>query len=132
MPWITKTGSLTREDLLQLVTQSIAEAKKRICARPKKVLLLPPDITRAHSGSGWITEAFYNALSPEADVWVMPTLGQHVAHTPEENRWMFGSIPEDGFSSTTGAAAARPSEAFQPTSCGRFPKAARIGRFPSA
>ena len=95
MPWITKTGSLTREDLLQLVTQSIAEAKKRICARPKKVLLLPPDITRAHSGSGWITEAFYNALSPEADVWVMPTLGQHVAHTPEENRWMFGSIPED-------------------------------------
>src|SRR5207253_10773848 len=23
------------------------------------------------------------------------SLGQHVSHTPEENYWMFGSIPED-------------------------------------
>jgi len=28
-------------------------------------------------------------------VHVIPTLGQHVPHTPEQNRHMFGSIPED-------------------------------------
>ncbi len=60
----------------------------------KRVLLLPPDLTRAHSGAGWITETLYNLL-PDSDVHVIPTLGQHRPHTPEENRWMFGSIPED-------------------------------------
>jgi nickel-dependent lactate racemase len=59
------------------------------------VLLLPPDITRAHSGSGWIVEEFYKIFSKEAEVYVIPTLGQHLPHTPEQNRWMFGSIPEE-------------------------------------
>ena len=26
---------------------------------------------------------------------MIPTLGQHLPHTPEQNRWMFGSIPEE-------------------------------------
>lgn len=30
-----------------------------------------------------------------AEVYIMPTLGQHLPHTPEQNSWMFGSIPED-------------------------------------
>ncbi|MCF7837672.1 MAG: lactate racemase domain-containing protein [Candidatus Marinimicrobia bacterium] len=94
MPWFTEEGtSIDREQVLALVAQAIAEAKARICAQPRRVLLLPPDITRAHSGAGWITEAFYQALASEAEVHVIPTLGQHVPHTPEENRWMFGAIP---------------------------------------
>jgi nickel-dependent lactate racemase len=59
------------------------------------VLLLPPDLTRAHSGSGKITETLYNALAPQCDVHVIPTLGQHVPHTAEQNRWVFGSIPNE-------------------------------------
>ena len=75
--------------------QALAEARSRICARPKRVLLLPPDITRAHSGAGRLTEILYQRLSAEADVHVIPTLGQHVPHTPDENRRMFGSIPNE-------------------------------------
>jgi nickel-dependent lactate racemase len=56
-------------------------------------LLLPPDITRAHSEAGYLTEVLYNLLANEAEVHVIPTLGQHVPHTDAENRRMFGAIP---------------------------------------
>ena len=49
----------------------------------------------AHSGAGRLTELLYNIFAKEAEVHVIPTLGQHVPHTPEENRRMFGSIPEE-------------------------------------
>lgn len=73
----------------------MAEARRRLAPRPKRVLLLPPDITRMHSGSGWITEKFYQLLREEADVHVIPTLGQHEPHTREQNRQMFGAIPHE-------------------------------------
>jgi len=95
MTWFSKEAKLSREDVLELTRQAADEALKRICEKPKKVLLLPPDITRAHSGAGWITEEFYKIFSKDADVHVIPTLGQHVPHTPEQNKWMYGSIPEE-------------------------------------
>ena len=95
MPWITERAAEISWDRLQkLMEQTVAEARRRICAKPKRVLLLPPDITRMHSGAGRLTEMLYNLLKDEAEVHVIPTLGQHVPHTPEENRQMFGSIPE--------------------------------------
>jgi nickel-dependent lactate racemase len=96
MPWITETAkSISRARVEQLVEEAVAEARTRLGSRPRRVLLLPPDITRMHSGSGWITEKFYNLLAGEADVHVIPTLGQHEPHTPEQNRQMFGSIPNE-------------------------------------
>ena len=95
MTWFSKTGKLSREDVLKLTRKAADAALEKICAKPEKVLLLPPDITRAHSGAGWITEEFYKIFSEYADVHVIPTLGQHVPHTPEQNKWMFGSIPEE-------------------------------------
>ncbi len=95
MPWISESAAeidWTRLDML--MQQTVAEARRRICARPKRVLLLPPDFTRAHSGVGRLTEMLYRQLSAEAEVHVTPTLGQHVPHTSEENRRMFGSIPQ--------------------------------------
>ena len=94
MPWITEEGFLDREQILNLTMQLIREAETRISKSPKRVLLLPPDITRAHSGAGWITNALYHHYANNAEVHVIPTLGQHVPHTPEQNRWMFGDIPE--------------------------------------
>lgn len=91
-----ESSNISREQILELARQYAAEAKKRICANPKRVLLLPPDITRAHSGSGWIVEELYKIFTAEgADVHLIPTLGQHVPHTPEQNKWMFGSVPEE-------------------------------------
>ncbi len=94
MPWFSeKSDRIDWTRLEELMEQTAAEARKRICARPKRVLLLPPDITRAHSGAGRLTEMLYNLFAGEADVHVIPTLGQHVPHTEEENRHMFGAIP---------------------------------------
>ena len=91
-----ESSNISREEILELARQYAAEAKKRICANPKRVLLLPPDITRAHSGSGWIVEELYKIFTAQgADVHLIPTLGQHVPHTPEQNKWMFGSVPEE-------------------------------------
>ncbi len=96
MPWFyEERENISRERILELIEKAVNEAFSRISQKPEKVLLLPPDITRAHSGAGWITEEFYRIFSQYADVYLIPTLGQHVPHTPEQNRWMFGSIPEE-------------------------------------
>jgi nickel-dependent lactate racemase len=96
MPWISERAAEISWDRLQtLMEQTVAAARRRICATPKRVLLLPPDITRMHSGAGRLTEILYRLLCDEADIHVIPTLGQHVPHTSEENRQMFGSIPNE-------------------------------------
>ncbi|MCL2742804.1 MAG: lactate racemase domain-containing protein [Planctomycetaceae bacterium] len=95
MTWFQEERHLTKDEVLALTAKFADEAKKRIAANPKRVLLLPPDITRAHSGAGYITEELYKIFAKDADAHVIPTLGQHVPHTPEQNRWMFGSIPEE-------------------------------------
>ena len=97
MPWISEQAAhLDAARLEALMEAALDEARRRISAAPKRVLLLPPDITRKESGSGRLTEILYSRLAAaDAEVHVMPTLGQHVPHTPEENRQMFGSIPEE-------------------------------------
>ncbi len=94
MPWFfERSDGISGPRMEDLMRQTVAEARQRICARPRRVLLLPPDITRAHCGAGRLTEMLYHLLSGEAEVHVIPTLGQHVPHTPEENRRMFGVDP---------------------------------------
>jgi nickel-dependent lactate racemase len=96
MPWFCEdSGELSRARMRALVARAVREACARICPQPRRVLLLPPDLTRAHSGAGWITEEFYRLLAPAADVHLIPTLGQHVPHTVEQNRWMFGAVPPE-------------------------------------
>ncbi len=95
MAWFFERRSeIARESMSALVDRCAAECLKRLSAKPRNVLLLPPDVTRAHSGAGWITERLYNVFAGVADVTVIPTLGQHLPHTEEQNRWMFGSVPE--------------------------------------
>ncbi|MGC5629192.1 lactate racemase domain-containing protein [Georgenia sp. Z1344] len=88
---------LSRERIEELCDRMIDEAVDRLSiAELRRVLLLPPDLTRAHSGTGWMTEYLYKRLDAAgAEVHVIPTLGQHVPHTREDNEWMFGSIPEE-------------------------------------
>lgn len=99
MPWfILKADALSEEQIKEAARRLVEEAQKRIAPRLKRVLLLPPDLTRAHSGVGKVTEWVYQeilAREPNAHVRVIPTLGQHVPHTEEENKWMFGSIPNE-------------------------------------
>jgi nickel-dependent lactate racemase len=93
MPWFQVEGeALTGEQIRGAVTRLLEEARVRMKRDLRRVLLLPPDLTRAHSGAGAITEMLYEELAG-CEVAVIPTLGQHRPHTEEENRWMFGAIP---------------------------------------
>jgi nickel-dependent lactate racemase len=97
MPWFSvEAPHVSTEQIEAACSRLLAEARIRIGSELKRVLLLPPDLTRAHSGAGRMTELLYLELTKSgAHVEVIPTLGQHIPHTPEENRWMFGSIPEE-------------------------------------
>lgn len=62
----------------------------------KKVLALPPDISRYPSLAGiftqWAWEFFGNNMKA-----VLPALGTHAPMTPKERKRMFGDIPEELF-----------------------------------
>jgi nickel-dependent lactate racemase len=64
----------------------------------RKVLLLPPDVTRFHSKAGLIVQLLYKALQREAKVEIMPALGTHIPMSAEERTLMFGTeIPAECF-----------------------------------
>ncbi|NLW55524.1 MAG: DUF2088 domain-containing protein [Firmicutes bacterium] len=80
----------------QLLAAELEKWLDSLTTPPKKVLLLPPDITRFHSKAGLIVQLLYKALSPKAEVDILPALGTHVAMSAEERELMFGTeIPED-------------------------------------
>jgi nickel-dependent lactate racemase len=62
----------------------------------KRVLILPPDITRAHSGAGMITELLWERLG-ERVTEILPALGTHVAMETGEINRMFGKVPHTLF-----------------------------------
>lgn len=96
MPWFYQEAPfISRAEIEAMCQRTLDEARTRLGCDFRRVLLLPPDLTRAHSGSGWITETIYNLLPATCDIHVIPTLGQHIPHTEAENKWMFGSIPHE-------------------------------------
>ena len=60
---------------------------------PRRVLLLPPDYTRAHSWAGELTAMLYERLKDSVHVEIMPTLGTHVPVTEREAAAMFPGVP---------------------------------------
>ncbi|NQT59044.1 MAG: DUF2088 domain-containing protein [Bacteroidetes bacterium] len=79
---------------LELKT-ALHQAFEKIGPR-KRVLIIPPDITRYHSRAGEITEIAYNYYG-DAVKAVMPALGTHVPMTESEIKKMFGTVPLDLF-----------------------------------
>jgi len=80
--------------LFSALDEAIADRRASL----KKVLLIPPDFTRFHSGAGKITAHLYRILHETCQVDILPALGTHVAMPPEELRAMFGEdIPLDRF-----------------------------------
>ena len=57
MPWFSVTApEVSPQQIDDCCRRLIAEARTRLGRDLKRVLLLPPDLTRAHSGAGHITE----------------------------------------------------------------------------
>ncbi len=79
-----------------------AELKKHIfqtldaLGERKKVLVLPPDITRFHSRAGEITRIIHEYYGGRLKA-VLPAIGTHVPMTGEEIRHMFGDMPQGLF-----------------------------------
>ena len=65
--------------------------------RLKRVLIIPPDITRFHSKAGYITNRLYHLLKADVHIDILPALGTHVEMDGEEYDLMFGDIPHDKF-----------------------------------
>lgn len=85
-------NGITDEELVKLLEEAIRERKAGL----KKVLLLPPDFTRMHSGAGKITAMYYEMLKDTCQVDIMPALGTHDPMTEAECREFFGEkVPLD-------------------------------------
>jgi len=94
--WFYQEGCVIDEAAQRaMIDRMVAEASKRLGRPIRKALLLPPDLTRYHSGAGMLTNHLYHTLGYGCQVDVIPTLGQHIPHTLAENRWMFGDIPPE-------------------------------------
>ena len=82
-----ETG-LTQEE----IREALAESLKHY--HPRRVLIIPPDFTRFHSGAGPITSWYYETLTAMgADVDVLPALGTHFPVSREQWDIMFKGIP---------------------------------------
>lgn len=93
---ITSKGNegIGKEEIRGALEKSLRELGREL----KKVLLIPPDLTRAHSGAGDITRMYYEILKDSCQVDIMPALGTHMAMTHEELDIFFGShIPKERF-----------------------------------
>jgi nickel-dependent lactate racemase len=76
--------------------QILREALKNYSFPNKKVLIIPPDITRLNSDAGFLTDLLYRLLSPKAKIDIIPALGTHFPMEEDQLRFMFGdNIPMD-------------------------------------
>lgn len=86
--------SISSSELKELVAASFKNIGKPF----KKILLLPPDITRLNSQAGPITAMIYEMFSSRAQIDIMPALGTHNVMPEHELRSMFGkNIPLECF-----------------------------------
>ncbi|AWB69219.1 D-mannonate epimerase (plasmid) [Saccharobesus litoralis] len=67
-------------------------------ANAKRILILPPDITRFYSKAGFISAYLYEKLKDQADIYFLPALGTHEPMAEQEIDAMFGTdIPKERF-----------------------------------
>jgi len=84
---ITNNNGLSDDDIREVLLDSISNLNL------KRVLIIPPDITRFHSKAGYITNQYYHILSGYSEVDILPALGTHFEMTEDEYQLMFGDIP---------------------------------------
>ncbi len=58
----------------------------------KKILLIPPDITRFYSKAGLIAGYIYEHFKDKAQVDIIPALGSHLRMSDEEHEKLFGRV----------------------------------------
>jgi nickel-dependent lactate racemase len=79
------------EDLRNGINTALQKLGKR-----EKVLVVPPDFTRFHSGAGELTSLIYKYYGDKLKD-ILPALGTHRAMTGSEIKKMYTGVPEDLF-----------------------------------
>ena len=63
----------------------------------RRVLLIPPDMSRFHSAAGMLVVKLWNRLNRDAEVFILPAIGTHRAMTAKELDAMFPGVPQNRF-----------------------------------
>jgi nickel-dependent lactate racemase len=94
---VKKSGedlSISSDELRELVRESIEKTGKAL----RRMLLIPPDITRLNSQAGPITAMIYEMYGDKIEIDIIPALGTHAAMSEKELKAMFGTgIPMERF-----------------------------------
>ena len=89
-------GTVFTDQELQAAFQEGLDRVDAARGRPRRVLALPPDITRVHSRAGSLTRYAYDRYG-SALTDILPALGTHKPMTGEEIGEMFPGVPESLF-----------------------------------
>lgn len=63
----------------------------------RRILILPPDMTRCYSYAGVLTSYLYQKLEKEHEVFIMPAVGTHAQMKEKEIQDFFPGIPKEAF-----------------------------------
>jgi nickel-dependent lactate racemase len=84
-------AELSADQLKDLLTAALAQLGAR-----KRVLAVPPDITRFHSQAGMLTRFAWKHYGDALQA-VLPAIGTHVPMQPAQIEHMFGDMPQNLF-----------------------------------
>ncbi len=84
-------GDLKKDDIRTALRTALEFFSDR-----KSILIIPPDITRAHSGAGLITGLLWEHLDLKVKD-ILPALGTHVPMEKSEITKMYGTVPASLF-----------------------------------
>ena len=84
-------AELSEHELRDLLSQALAKLGAR-----KRVLAVPPDMTRLHSQAGKLTRYAWEHYGDALQA-VLPAIGTHVPMQPEQIEHMFGDMPQGLF-----------------------------------
>ncbi len=87
----SETEVLSSDDLKKALFSTLDKVGKK-----KKVLAIPPDITRYHSRAGELTNFLYQYYGKNLQD-ILPALGTHTPMTRDQLKTMFGDIPMNLF-----------------------------------
>ena len=87
----SESTELSPSDIQQAISHALDQLGER-----QKVLAIPPDITRFHSGSGPITRYISDYYGSNLTD-VLPALGTHTPMTDAEIERMYAGVPKELF-----------------------------------
>lgn len=88
-------GAVDADYSAQQLTSLLSEALAKLGPR-RRVLAVPPDMTRFHSQAGLLTRAAWKYYGPHLEA-VLPALGTHTPMQPAQLEHMFGDVPQGLF-----------------------------------